>query len=110
MNPVDDQLSRLFRAAAQGTPAEGSTAQGRPDPVSAPAYGLETRVMAAWRAARAVETGFWDMTLLVRGLILASLIMAVSFWPALTSSDSTSNPFAEYLQLTDSTVPSDEAP
>jgi hypothetical protein len=104
MNPSDDQLSdqlnRLFRSAAQV----------RPGPVSAPAYGIETRVLAAWRAARSAETGFWDMTLLVRGLILASVIMAVSFWPALTSSDSTSNPFAEYLQLTDSTVPSDDAP
>ena len=97
MNPVDDQLNRLFRAAAQG----------RPEPVFTPSYGLETRVMAAWRAAQSAETGFWDMTLLVRGLILASLIMAVSFWPALNS---TANPFAEYLQLTDSTIPSDDAP
>jgi hypothetical protein len=100
MNSLDDQLSRLFRAAAQG----------RPDPVSAPAYGFETRAVAAWRAAQSTETGFWDMTLLMRGLILASLIMAVSFWPALKSANSTTNPFAEYLQLTDSTVPSDGAP
>jgi hypothetical protein len=107
MNPIDDQLNRLFRSAGQA----------RPDPVSAPPYGLETRVMAAWRAAQSVETaaeaGFWDMTLLVRGLILASLIMAVSFWPALTSTESTdgtTNPFAEFLQLTDSTIPSDDAP
>jgi hypothetical protein len=105
MNPSDDQLNRLFRAAAQG-----GMAQGRPDPVSAPAYGLETRVMAAWRAAQSIETGFWDMTLLMRGLILAGLIMAVSFWPALNSGESTTNPFAEYLQLTDSTVASDDAP
>ena len=105
MNPPDDQLSdqltRLFRSAAQ---------VGRRDPVAAPAYGLETRVLAAWRAARSGETGFWDMTLLVRGLIVASVIMAVSFWPALTSSESTTGPFAEFLQLTDSTIPSDEAP
>jgi len=100
MNPLDDQLSRLFRSAAQG----------QPDTVCAPAYGLETRVMAAWRAARSAGTGFWDMTLLVRGLIVASLIMVVSFWPALNNTDSTTNPFAEYLQLTDSTVPSDDAP
>ena len=68
--------------------------------------------MAAWRAAQTVEADFWDMTLLTRGLILASLIMAVSFWPALAgaSMTSTTNPFAAYLQLTDSTVPSDEAP
>ena len=100
MNPIDDQLNRLFRAAGQA----------QPSPVSAPAYGLETRVMAAWRAAQSAEAGFWDMTLLVRGLIVASLIMAVSIWPALTSADSTTNPFAEYLQLTDSTIPSDDAP
>ena len=104
MNPLDDQLNRLFRAAAQA----------QPDPVFAPAYGLETRVTAAWRAAHSVETatgsGFWDMMLLVRGLVVASLIMVVSFWPALNSAESTANPFADYLQLTDSTVPSDEAP
>jgi hypothetical protein len=100
MNPIDDQLNRLFRSAALS----------RPGPVSAPAYGLETRVMAAWRAGQSTEAGFWDMTLLVRGLILASLIMAVSFLPALTSADSTTNPFAEFLQLTDSTIPSDDAP
>jgi hypothetical protein len=73
-------------------------------------YGLETRVMAAWRSASSTGTGFWDMALLVRGLILASLIMAVSFWPAFTSSYSTSNPFADYLQLTDSTFSTDDAP
>jgi hypothetical protein len=100
MNPIDDQLDRLFRAAAQG----------RPDPVSAPSYGLETRVMAAWRAAQSTKTGFWDMALLVRGLIVAGLIMAVSFWPVLSSTEYTANPFAEYLQLTDSTIPSDDAP
>jgi hypothetical protein len=100
MNPIDDQMNRLFRSAGQN----------RPEQVFAPAYGLETRVMAAWRAGQLVEAGFWDMTLLVRGLILASLIMLVSFWPALTRTESTANPFAEYLQLTDSTVPSDNAP
>jgi hypothetical protein len=104
MNPIDDQLNRLFRAAAQGQPA----------PVPMPAYGLETRVMAAWRAGQAVEAGFWDMALLVRGLILASVIMAVSFLPALNSTSgidaaTNTNPFAEFLQLTDSTVPSDDA-
>jgi hypothetical protein len=100
MNPLDDQLNRLFRSARQA----------QPDPVTAPAFGIETRVMAAWRAAQSVEVGFWDTALLMRGLILASLIMAVSFWPALNSTETTSNPFAEYLQLTDSTVPTDVAP
>jgi hypothetical protein len=101
MNPIDDQLNRLFRAAAQG----------RKDEIPA-AYGLETRALAAWRASRTADASFWDVPLLVRGLIVASLIMAVSFLPALssTSSTTTSNPFADFLQLTDSTVPSDEAP
>jgi hypothetical protein len=103
MNPLDDQLNRLFRAAAQV----------KPSAVSAPAYGLETRALASWRTARSSDEGIWDITLLVRGLLLASLIMAVSFWPVLSSAESTtttSNPFADYLQLTDSTVPSDDAP
>ena len=97
MNPIDDQLNRLFRAATQAE-------HGR---LIEPPYGLETRALAAWRSAKAGDGSFWDMALLTRGLILASLIMAVSFWPALNS---TTNPFAEFLQLTDSTVPSDEAP
>jgi hypothetical protein len=96
MNPIDDQMNRLFQAAAQA----------RPDAVPAPAYGLETRVMAAWRAQSGGH-GFWDMTLLVRGLVVAGLIMAVSFWPALNAS---TNPFADFLQLADTTVPSDDAP
>jgi hypothetical protein len=97
MNPADDQLSRLFRSAAQA----------RLDAVSSPAYGLETRVMAAWRSEQSGERSFWDMTLLVRGLVVAGLIMAVSFLPALNT---TTSPFADFLQLTDSTIPSDDAP
>ena len=102
MNSLDDQLNRLFRSAAQG----------RAESLAVPPYGLETRVLAAWRAAGRAPAGFWDMTLLMRGLILAGVLMAVSFWPALTSATTTvsSNPFADFLQLTDSTVPSDDAP
>jgi hypothetical protein len=39
------------------------------------------RAIAAWRAGQASGGGLWDMTLLVRGLILASLVMALSLWP-----------------------------
>lgn len=100
MNPFDDQLDRLFRAAAKVSSA----------PVSAPAFGLETRALAAWRAGQATGGGFWDMRLLVRGLLLACLVMALSLWPALKTTETTSNPFAEYLQLADSTGSSDDAP
>jgi len=97
MNPIDEQLNRLFRAAAQT----------RAEQVHVLPYGLETRALAAWRAGQSIEAGFWDMTLLVRGLILAILIMAVSFWPVLSKP---ANPFSEDLQLADSTIPADEAP
>jgi hypothetical protein len=100
MNPLDDQLDRLFRAAGKVPP----------EPVAAPAFGLETRVVAAWRSAQAREPGIWDVALLVRGLIVAGVIMAVSFLPALKESDTSSSPFADFLQLTDSTVSSDDAP
>jgi hypothetical protein len=100
MNPLDDQLDRLFRAAGKV----------RPGPVPEPAYGIETRVLAAWRSAQSRESGILDMALLMRGLILASVIMAISLVPALKSSETTTSPFADFLQLTDSTVSSDDAP
>jgi hypothetical protein len=100
MNPIDDQLDRLFQSAAKAAPG----------PVPTAPYGLETRVMASWRDAQKGGSGFWDMALLVRGLIVAGVIMAISFLPALQNAETTSNPFAEYLQLTDSTVASDDAP
>ena len=103
MNPIDDQLGRLFRAAGKV----------RPDAVPAPAFGLETRVLAAWRSAKPAETGVWDVGLLVRGLIVASVIMVISFLPALnctTMSESSTNPYSDFVQLADSTASSDDAP
>ena len=89
MNPLDDQLDRLLRAA-RGT--ENSA-------VFAPPFGLETRVLAAWRGAG--PGGLWNTGLLVRGLLLASAIMALCLWPALTEK---STPDSEVLQLADSTL------
>jgi hypothetical protein len=103
MNPLDDQLDRLFRAAGKV----------RPGAVPEPAYGLETRVLAAWRSAKPAEAGIWDMALLVRGLIVASVIMVISFVPALNSSvtsESSANPYTDFVQLADSTASSDDAP
>ncbi len=100
MNPVDDQINRLFRAAVKADS----------EPVCAPPFGFETRMLTAWRATQSGANGFWDPSLLVRGLILACVIMAISFVPAWKSTETSSNPFAEYLQLTDSTVPTDETP
>jgi hypothetical protein len=99
MNPIDDQLNRLFRAARHA-----------PGPDLAPPFGLETRVLAAWRESSMAPAAFWDMQLLLRGLILAAVIMTACFLPALNSSTSESGPFADVVQLTDSTLPSDESP
>ena len=89
MNPIDDQLNRLFQAARAS----------RADLVVEPPFGLETRAVAAYRSG---ASGYlWDTGLLIKGLILASLIMGISFWPLVNQ---TVNPFAEYLQLTDSTT------
>ncbi len=96
MNPIDDQLNRLFRAAR----APGHA-------MATPPYGLETQALAAWRAGSGSDRTMWDMGLLVRGLVLAIVIMGVSFWPVLTS---TTDPFSAYVQLADSTVTSDVAP
>ena len=105
MNLLDDQLDRLFRAAGKAVP----------ETAPVPAYGLETRVLAAWRSANAGEIGVWDMGLLVRGLIVAGAIMVISLLPALKSSTSetttaATTPYADFLQLADSTVSSDDAP
>jgi hypothetical protein len=99
MNPIDDQLNRLFRSA-----------QRAPSPEIAPAFGLETRVLAAWRDAARAPAGFWDMAVLVRGLVVAALIAVACFLPATNSSSSESGPFSDVVQLTDSTLPSDDSP
>ena len=102
MNPIDHQLNRLFRAASQA----------KEKPLVTPPYGLETRVMAAWRSA--TPFGFWDMGLLVRGLAIAALIMSISLWPTLRNNANTisTNPFSDSLQLvnSDTTVQFDGAP
>jgi hypothetical protein len=104
MNPIDRQLERLFRAASKAEADQAVT----------PAYGLETRVLAAWRTTPTFH--FWDTRLLIRGLlirglIVAAAIMGISLWPMLTQ-HKTVNPFSDYLQLadTDSTVQLDTTP
>jgi hypothetical protein len=97
MNRIDDQLGRLFRAA------------GRPEAAAVPPYGMETRVLASWREAAQAPSGFWDTRLLVRGLVVATALMALSLWPAVQGSSSGS-PVSDYLQLADLTVQTDSSP
>jgi hypothetical protein len=96
MNPLDQQLDRLLRSASAGSEFVAPS----------PAFGLEARVLAAWRSSRSTSLD-WDMGVLVRGLVLACVLMAVSIWPAMnqrTNSDS------ETLQFADSTVQADLSP
>ena len=99
MSSPDDQLDRLFRAAS-GNPGEA---------ITAPAFGLETRVLAAWRSSRsATSASVWDTAVLVRGLAAACLVMALSILPAL--SEKSVNSDTENLQLADSSVQTDWSP
>ena len=100
MNPIDDQLNRLFRAA-QNVPS--------PD-VAPPPFGLETRVLAAWRGAGKAPVAFWDTAVLTRGLILAGIIMAVSFLPALNSRTVSTSSIADEVTTADSGVDADAYP
>lgn len=87
MNPIDDQLDRLFRAVEAHRPNS-----------EAP-YGLETRVLAAWRDAKPFDV--WNPRLLIHGLLAACVVMVLSFWPLLGGA---STPTSDYLQLADSTL------
>ena len=99
MNPLDDQLNRLFRAAQQA-----------PSPEVAPPFGLETRVLAAWREGAKAPVAFWDMGVLTRGLIIAGIIMAASFLPALNSQSTSTSTVAAEVQVADSGVDADAYP
>jgi hypothetical protein len=93
VNTSPDPLDQLFRAARLAS---------SPQPDAAPPFGLETRVLAAWRSSRG--TAIWDTGVLVRGLAVAVLLVLASSWPAFekqTNSDS------ENLQFADSSVQSD---
>ena len=97
MSDLDHQLDRLLQAAREAARSGGFSAV-------AP-FGLETRVLAAWREAGADRgAGFWSTGLLWRGLAVASAIMALCLWPALSEKAS---PDADSLQLADSTLQMD---
>jgi hypothetical protein len=94
MKPLEPSLDRLFRAAA-AVPASA---------LATPAFGLEARVLAAWRSSHGTVP---DMGVLGRGLALAGLLMAVSIWPAVERHP---NSDSENLQFADSTVQADLSP
>jgi hypothetical protein len=91
MNRIDLHLERLLRAASLcAAPA-----------IPGPAFGLETRVVSAWREAQAA-TDDWYLPVFLRGLVLAGAVMTLSLLsllaPATASADE------DHAQLADSTV------
>ena len=96
MSSPREQFDALMRAAAAARSGDFD---------ATPAYGLETRVLAAWRGSRSapiLETG-----VLLRGLIVAGLLMLVSIVPAI---EQTANSDSENLQVADTTVQTDFMP
>lgn len=67
MNPVDKQLDRLLKAAARA-----------PRPVAGAVFGLETRVLAHWRAALRNEGGEFLVTWFRRATICAVILAVAS--------------------------------
>lgn len=68
MNPTDRQLNRLFKAASQA-PKPGA---------EEPPFGLETRVMAEWRASLRSENGDFFVAWFRKAAIGACLLAVVS--------------------------------
>jgi len=67
MTPIDELLQRLLKAAAKAPPM---TAE-------APPLGLETRVLAQWRAAEASDDYVSVFAFFRRAAIGASLVLAL---------------------------------
>jgi len=97
MSSPREQFDELMRAAAAARREEFSLE---------PAFGLETRVLAAWRSSRGapiLETG-----VLVRGLVIAGILMLLSVVPAVERSNGSAD--SDVLRLADSSVQADYTP
>ena len=77
MNDPQHQLQRLLKAAAQAAPPEND----------APPFGFETRVLARWRSAPAIDSGQILASLFRRAIICAGVLMLLTI--ALTYQDLT---------------------
>lgn len=68
MKPVDEQLNRLMKAAAQA-----------PKPLpSGAAFGLETRVLAHWRSSLQTESGDFLVMWFRRAALCAGILAVAS--------------------------------
>jgi hypothetical protein len=76
MKPTDQKLQRLLAAAAKAAPAAAAT----------PPLGLETRVLANWRAGSADDESLSLFAFFRRAMLGASLVLALSAAWSLTQS------------------------
>jgi hypothetical protein len=76
MKLTDEALQRLLKAAAQATPERAD----------APPLGLETRVLAQWRAAGTDDDSVSLLTFLRRATLGAGLVLVLSATWSLTRS------------------------
>jgi hypothetical protein len=68
MKANEQSFQRLIEAAAKAPP----------EPIGAPPFGLETRVLANWRAARAEEEPAFLFVFLRRAMFAASFVLVLS--------------------------------
>jgi hypothetical protein len=78
MNPSDTKLQRLLETAAKV----------RPEAPGAPPLGLETRVLAEWRAGGADADEVWTFAFFRRAALGASLVLALCAAWSLTQTGS----------------------
>jgi hypothetical protein len=83
MKPIDHKLDRLLTAAAQAPQR----------PLDGPPFGLETRVMAQWRAARGEDESAFLFAFFQRAVVAAGVALLLSAAWSLTrpSGDATAD-------------------
>ena len=92
MNPIDQKLNRLLRAAAQAPP--------RPLPSEVP-FATETRVLTQWRAGRSEGDGLGAVRLFRRGFAVACALAVVIGLVSLTQRP---DPETDFWTLSNATV------
>ena len=98
MEPTDQSLSRLLNAAAKAAPAS----------IAAPPPGLETRILAQWRAGTADDDSVSLFAFFRHAVLGASLVLVLS--AAWSLSQSGGNAIGEEAAVLDYNIQTSLAP